>query len=108
MYGTSTSKNSLFFVACACDKRGTLDNLDTCVSTLNSYLNASIRFKKDKEPGRSSNLEIPAASNSSNEKTTNVEEIQNTSYNIQQNQMAMTQMTLPMITVPTSQTYQSY
>ena len=41
-------------------------------------------------------------------KNTNVEEIQNTSYNIQQNQMTMTPMTLSMITVPTSQTYQSY
>ena len=59
-------------------------NLNKCVSTLNSYLHPSIRFEKNKEPGKSSNQEIPAASNSSNKKNTNGEETQNTSYNIQQ------------------------
>ena len=86
-------------------------NLIICVKSLNSFLNASIGFAKNKDPASSTNQELPIASNFGNEKDTNVEELQNTSIvnsNVQQNQMTLKQMTIPIIAVQNPPSYQSY
>ena len=86
-------------------------NLIIGVKSLNSFLNASIGFAKNKDPASSTNQELPIASNFGNEKDTNVEELQNTSIvnsNVQQNQMTLKQMTIPIIAVQNPPSYQSY